>query len=99
MRIVALRTLREFWKNPKYEDSEQSLRAWYAEAKKANWQNPNEIKDQFKNASVVGNDRVVFNIKGNEYRLIVAIKYEFQIVFVRFIGTHKAYDKVDAKTI
>ena len=99
MRIIAFRTIREFFEKPEYSDSEVSLRAWYHDAKTAEWNNSNELKRQYKNASIVGDGRVVFNIKGNDYRLVVAIDYEFQAIFIRFIGTHKQYDKIDAKTI
>ncbi len=99
MRIIAFRTIREFFEKPEYTDSEISLRAWYHDAKIADWHNSNELKSQYKNASIVGDGRVVFNIKGNVYRLVVAVDYEFQIIFIRFIGTHKQYDKIDAKTI
>ena len=99
MRIIAFRTLREFFEKPEYFDSEASLRSWYHDAKIADWKSSNELKQQYKNASIVGYGRVVFNIKGNDYRLVVAIDYEFQVIFVRFIGTHKQYDKIDAKTI
>ncbi len=99
MRIIAFRTLREFFEKPEYSDSEVSLRAWYHDIKTADWRSSNELKSQYKNASIVGEGRVVFNIKGNNYRLVVAIDYEFQVVFIRYIGTHKQYDKIDAKTI
>jgi len=99
MRIISFRTLREFFDKPEFSDAEISLRAWYHDAKKAEWKNSNELKKQYKNASIVGDGRVVFNIKGNDYRLVVAIDYEFQVIFIRFIGTHKQYDKIDAKTI
>lgn len=99
MRIIAFRTLREFWENPKYADSEPSIRSWYHEAKKANWGSSNILKKQYKNASIIGEGRVVFNIKGNTYRLVVLIDYEFQMIFIRFIGTHKQYDEIDSKTI
>ncbi len=99
MRIIAFRTLREFFEKQEYSDSEVSLRAWYHEAKSAEWKNSNDLKYQFKNASIIGNNRVVFNIKGNKYRLVVAVDYDFQALFIRFIGTHKQYDKIDAKTI
>ncbi len=96
-RILAKRTLREFWeKNP---DSEQHLKTWYETVKKSNWKNSNEIKATFRSASVVGNNRVVFNIKGNHYRLIVKFNFERQWAFIRFIGTHKEYDKVNASEI
>lgn len=99
MRIIAFRTLREFWEKAEYADSEISLRAWFYEAKNADWNNANELKRQYKNASIVGEGRVVFNIKGNAYRLVVKIDYEYKIVFIRFIGTHKQYDNIDVKTI
>ncbi len=99
MRIIAFKTIREFFEEPRYQDSEASLRAWYHDVKAADWKNSNALKQQYKNASIVGDGRVVFNIKGNDYRLVVAIDYDFQIIFIRFIGTHKEYDKIDAKTI
>lgn len=97
MRIISRRTLREFW--AKYPDAEQSLRAWHTNAQQADWQTPADIKRDYQNVSFIANNRVVFNIKGNHYRLIVAVKYEYSIVYIRFIGTHQAYDKVDAATI
>lgn len=99
MRIIAFRTIRDFFEKPEYSDSEPSLRSWYHEIKAAEWKNSNDLKQQFKNASIVGDGRIVLNIKGNDYRLVVAIDYDFQVVFIRFIGTHKQYDKIDAKTI
>ena len=99
MRIIAFRTLREFWEKTEYADSENSLRSWYHEAKNADWNNTNELKQQYKNASIVGEGKVVFNIKGNTYRLVVWIDYEYKVIFIRFIGTHKQYDKIDVKTI
>jgi len=99
MRIIAFRTLREFFGKPEYSDAEPSLQSWYYDAKSADWANSNDLKKQYKNASIVGDGRVVFNIKGNTYRLVVAIDYEFQVIFIRFIGTHKQYDKIDVKTI
>ena len=82
MRIIAFRTIREFYEKPEYADSEISLRSWYHDAKTAKWKSSNELKQQYKNASVVGEGRVVFNIKGNSYRLVVAIDYEFQVIFM-----------------
>jgi len=97
LRIIAKRTLREFWElNP---DSKQQLLAWYREASKANWNNPNEIKQQYAKASILKNNRVVFDILGNQYRLVVEINYKRKWVFIRFIGTHKQYDKIDVNTI
>ncbi len=99
MRIIAFRTLREFWEKPEYFDSEFALRTWYYEAKSSDWTSPDDIKSKYLNASIIGNNRIVFNIKGNKYRLIVSVDYDFQIIFIRFIGTHKEYDKITAKNI
>jgi mRNA interferase HigB len=99
VRIIAFRTIREFYEKPEYADSETSLRAWYHDCKAAKWKSSNELKRQYKNSSIVGEGRVVFNIKGNSYRLVVAIDYVFQVIFIRFIGTHKQYDKIDVKVI
>lgn len=97
MGIIARGTLRDFW--DKHLDCEEQLKAWYSEASKANWGSPNEIKRMFPSASIVANDRVVFNIKGNHYRLIVKVNYDYGMMYVRFIGTHAEYDKVNAETI
>lgn len=97
MRIIARRTLREFWE--KHPDAEQPLRAWFDRVKKVDWQTPTAVKDDYRNASFVANNRVVFNIKGNDYRLVTAVNYEFGIVYIRFVGTHREYDKIDASTI
>ena len=97
MRIIAVSYLRTFWANT--PDAEQSLKAWVDEVKKADWSQPAAIKAQYRSASILKNRRVVFNIKGNDYRLIVAIAYKLQIVYVKFIGTHKEYDAVDAETV
>lgn len=99
MRVIAKKTLKDFYENLLYSDSKSSLEAWYKEALKANWNNPNQIKEQYSSASVVGNNRIVFNIHGNKYRLIVKINYDAKIVFIRFIGTHKQYDSIDATEI
>jgi len=97
MRIVARSTLRLFWK--KYPESEQSLRAWYEIVKMASWSKPNDIKETFRSADIIPKDRVIFNIKGNKYRLIVKIKYGFQVVYIRFIGKHSEHDKIDVTNI
>ena len=97
MRVISVSTLRNFWKQ--YPDAEQPLKAWYEEATNAVWTQPSDIKEQYRSASVLKNRRIVFNIKGNDYRLIVAIAYKLQIVYVKFVGTHKEYDAVDAETI
>ena len=97
MRVVAKKILRDFWE--KYTDSEQQLKTWYKEASKANWKNPIEIKDVYAKASILKSGRVVFNICGNKYRLITDINFERQWIFIRFIGTHIEYNKVDADKI
>ena len=99
MRVISVKKLKDFWSKPPYRDSEQSLRAWYAEAKKGDWSSSHQIKRVYGTASVIGNERVIFNICGNKYRLVVAIKYEFKIFYIRFIGTHSQYDSIDAKEI
>jgi len=75
------------------------LKAWFREVSKAEWANPNEIKAEYPSASIIGNDRIVFNIKGNSYRLIARINFDYQMIWIRFIGTYTEYDKVNAKTI
>ncbi|MCA6443572.1 MAG: type II toxin-antitoxin system HigB family toxin [Bacteroidota bacterium] len=97
MRVIAKKILRNFW--IKHNDCESQLKSWFHEAQKANWKNPNEIKKEFPSASILQDNRVVFNIKGNSYRLIVKINYDYKILWIRFIGTHKQYDKIDANTI
>ena len=99
MRVIAVAALRGFWENPTHRDSEEPLRAWYDEATKAYWKRPADIKAHYRNASILKNRRVVFNIKGNDYRLVVAVSYKLQIAYVKFIGTHKAYDTIDAQTV
>jgi mRNA interferase HigB len=97
MRILSRSTLRTFWEN--HSDSEEALKTWYHEAARANWLSPADIKVVHANASIIANNRIVFNIKGNKYRLIVAVRYDIGVIFIRFIGTHSAYDKVDAENI
>jgi len=96
-RIIAKRTLREFWEN--HADSEQYLKTWYETAKNSKWNSPNQVKMTYINASILKNNRVVFNIKGNSYRLIVKFNYVKQWAFIRFIGTHAEYDKINADKI
>jgi mRNA interferase HigB len=97
MRIIALKTLREFWES--HPNARQQLQAWYEDAKHAVWQSPTDIKAIYRNASIVANNRVVFNIKGNDYRLIVVINYQFGIVYIRFIDTLAEYDRVIAAEV
>ena len=97
MRIVAKKILREFWEL--YPDCEQQLKTWYEDTEKARWDNPNQIKEDYPSASILKDNRIEFNIKGNYYRLIVKIRFDHEIIYIRFIGTHKEYDKIDAQNI
>lgn len=97
MRILSRPTLEVFWKS--HPQAEQPLKAWYDEARQANWSTPQDIKNQYASASFVGNNRVVFNIKGNDYRLVTAIAYEYQAVYIKFVGTHAEYDRIDVATV
>ena len=97
MRIIALSTLRTFWET--YPDAETPLRSWYALASRAIWKTPADIKAAYGNASFTRNNRVAFNIKGNDYRLVVAVRYDKNLMYVRFIGTHDQYDKINIETI
>lgn len=97
MRVIAVSSLRSFLE--RHRDAEQPLKAWYEEVINANWTQPADIKASYRHASVLKNRRIVFNIKGNDYRLIVAVAYKLQIVYVKFVGTHKEYDQVDAETV
>jgi len=96
-RIFAKSTLRIFWES--HPDSEQYLKTWFDTAMNSGWKSPNEVKQTYANASILKNGRVVFNIKGNTYRLVVKLNFEKQWIFIRFIGTHEEYDKIDANTI
>jgi mRNA interferase HigB len=97
MKVIAVATLRKFWE--KHADAEHALRAWHDEAAHAEWKQPDDIKAQYRSASILKNRRVVFNIKGNDYRLIVAVAYKVGVVYVKFVGTHAQYDAVDAETV
>ena len=97
LRIISKKILRTFWE--KHPDSEQQLTTWFRETDKSEWENPGDIKKEYPSASILINNRVVFNIKGNHYRLIVRINYHYKMVWIRFIGTHAEYNKIDATKI
>lgn len=97
MRIIAIKTLKQYWEI--FPEAKQALLSWHDEAKFAFWSNPNEVKEHYRNASILSDKRVVFNIHGNSYRLIVDIEYRLKIVFIVWFGTHKQYDNLDAKKI
>ncbi len=97
MRIISTRTLKKYWEE--YSKAKQSILSWYEEAEAAKWNNPNELKAQFRSASVINSKRVVFNIHGNDFRLITDIEYRLKIVFIVWFGTHKQYDKINVNEI
>lgn len=97
MRIIAKSTLINFWK--KFPETEQALKSWYDEVSNAEWSSPNRLKDQYKNASVINKKRVVFNITGNKFRLIVDIEYRLKLVFIVWLGAHIEYDRINIKEI
>jgi mRNA interferase HigB len=99
MRIIALSTLRFFYEQDRYADSQEPLAQWYHFVKKADWSSPSDVKADFGGASVLRFNRVVFNIGGNKYRLVVKINYAYRVIYIRFIGPHNAYDSIDAETI
>jgi len=99
MRIIAKSTLKKFWEQPKYSDCQAPLESWHDEVLKAIWTSPQSVKEQYGSASICANNRVVFNIGGNKYRLVVEMQYRANIAWVKLIGTHEQYDKIDVETI
>lgn len=100
MRIIALSTLKAFWEtHPGYAETMEPLLAWYRHTLRADWDSPAAVKQDFRNASILKDGRVVFNIAGNKYRLVVWINYAYRVVYIRFIGTHAQYDQIDVQTI
>ncbi|MFQ3245031.1 MAG: mRNA interferase HigB [Arenicella sp.] len=100
MRIIALSTLKSFWvESSGYTDAIDQILAWYQLALKADWSTPSQVKQDFGNASLLKDGRVVFNIAGNKYRLVVWINHAYRVIYIRFIGTHSEYDKIDVQTI
>jgi mRNA interferase HigB len=99
MRVIALSTLKRFWEDRKHADVREPLLAWYRHALKADWRSPADVKREFGTASILRDRRVVFNIGGNKYRLVVWINYPYRVVYVRFVGTHADYDRIDAQDV
>lgn len=100
MRIIALSTLREFWESdPSWHDAKEPLLSWYRHTLRADWASPALLKRDFRHASVLRDGRVVFNIAGNKYRVVVWINYAYRVVYIRFAGTHEQYDRIDVQTI
>jgi mRNA interferase HigB len=99
MRIIAKSTLKRFWQLPSFGDARGPLESWYEEALAANWKSPRDVKAQYANASICRNNRVVFNVGGNKYRLVVEMQYRAGIVWVKFVGTHEQYDSINVETV
>ncbi|MEP7011501.1 MAG: type II toxin-antitoxin system HigB family toxin [Acidobacteriota bacterium] len=100
MRVISVSRLRTFWEqNPGYTDARESAQAWYRHALAADWSSPAEVKAAFGHASILKDGRVVFNLAGNKYRLVVWINYAYRVLYIRFMGTHSQYDRIDAQTI
>lgn len=99
MRVIAKSTLVKFWSRPEYADAEGALKSWHDEVLKAAWKSPQDIKEQYRSASICGNNRVVFNIAGNKYRLVVEMQYGAGIAWVKFVGTHVQYDRINVETV
>jgi mRNA interferase HigB len=100
MRIISITTIKAFWEaSPEHLDAKEQTLAWYRHTLKADWDDPSKVKADFGQASILRDGRVVFNIAGNKYRLVTWINYPYRVVYVRFFGTHKQYDKIDAQTI
>src|SRR5262245_59557472 len=97
MRIVAKSRLAAFWE--RFPQAKESLLAWYREVEKEDWDDPAKVKEKYRSASIIKGSRVVFNIKGNDYRLVVKINYPYRMVYVRFVGTHVEYDKINAAEV
>ena len=97
MRVIAKSTQRKFWQ--RHPDAEQPLLAWFREVRRADWDMPAKVNARYPSASIVADNRVVFNIKGNDYRLVVKINYGYRTVYVRFVGTHAEYDRVNAEEV
>lgn len=97
MRVIARSSLKAYWQQE--PGAEQALKSWFAETRNADWKNPTDVKAKYGNASILKDGRVVFNISGNNYRLVVRINYAFRVVYIRFIGTHREYDAIDAQKI
>lgn len=99
MRVIAVSTLKEFWNRPGRGDAEVPLRTWIKVVRGAEWSRPSDVKNMFRSADILSNGRVVFDIGGNKYRLVVAVHYRGKRIYVRFIGAHKDYDKINANTV
>ena len=97
MRIIAKRTLRDFW--TKHADAMEPLKAWYAIVSRGDWKGPADVKATFRNASILANNRVVFNIKGNDYRLVASVDFEKGIVWIKWVGSHKEYDRINVQEV
>jgi mRNA interferase HigB len=103
MRVIARKALRQFVEALKGSKDQKAVKSaldsWFHEAQQADWRSPADVVKAYANASIVGSDRLVFNIKGNDYRLVVAINYRLQIIFIKWIGSHSEYEEIDVRTV
>lgn len=99
MRVIALSTLKLFWELPEYTDAKGPLLAWYKYVQGADWATPADIKNDLRNASILRDGRIIFNIAGNKYRLVVWVNFPYRVIYIRFVGTHAQYDAIDPQTI
>jgi mRNA interferase HigB len=97
LRVIAKSVLRAFWE--RFPQAEEPLQAWYREVEKEDWDEPAKVKEKYRSASIIKGSRVVFNIKGNDYRLVVRINYPYRVIYIRFVGTHADYDRINAEEI
>lgn len=97
MRVIAKKILREFWE--RHPLAKEPLSAWYREVEREDWDEPMKVKAKYGTASILGDNRVVFNIKGNNYRLVVKINYPYRVVYIRFVGTHAEYNTINAEEV
>ncbi len=99
MRIISRKALRDFWDQSAFADAEQPLRTWFKLASQADWATPADVKADVRSASIVADNRVIFNIAGNKYRLVVHVYYPYRVIYIRFVGTHRQYDEIDPTTV
>ena len=99
MRVISRKAIRDFWQRREHADAEQPLKAWFREVSRADWSSPAAVKAAYRGASVIGDRRIVFNVAGNKYRVVVKVNYPYRVIYIRFVGTHRQYDLIDATKV
>lgn len=99
MRIIAKSRLKKYWETPGNEKAQPHLTEWYHFCEKQKWKTPQDVKDTIRHASIIAGNRVIFNVKGNAYRIVCAMDYPRQAMFIKFVGTHEEYDKIKAEVV